>query len=313
MTGLTGESILVYDVGGSHISAAQCQKSGYRLSHVASALYPGKQSLNAFLDVLYSLGTRASEGATGIAGAELAMPGPFDFQAGVSRMTHKLPYLYGVDLRAAFAKRAGWQPEQVRFLKDAAAFLLGEIGAGAALGFARAVGITLGTGVGCAFALEGRIVSECPGVLSGGEIWDLPFEGGILEDRVSSRAIRSSYERRTGISREVVDLAAAARSDPAANQSFLEFGRYLGLALRMTLTAFAPEVVVLGGGISRSAHLFLPAAQAALNDTTIQFRVSALLDHAPLVGAAVAWFNEKNGAEIKSGSPVSSTAHADAH
>jgi len=312
MTDPAGESILVYDVGGSHVAAAQCQKSAYRLSHVASALLPKEQSLNAFLDVLCSLAIRATAGATAVAGAELAVPGPFDYKAGVSRMRHKLPYLYGIDLRAALAHRLGWAPGQVCFVKDAAAFLLGEIGAGAALGFARAVGITLGTGVGSAFALEGRIVSECPGVPPGGEIWDLPFEGGILEDRVSSRAIRSSYERHTGISREVVDLAAAAPTDAAANQSFIEFGRYLGLALRMTLTAFAPEVVVLGGGISHSAGLFLPAAQAELHGTGIQLRVSALLDHAPLVGAAVAWFNEKNGAGIKSGLPVSSTAHADA-
>src|SRR5579863_2819392 len=103
MPDLAGESILVYDVGGSHIAAARCQKIAYRLSQVGSAVYPQEQSLNAFLDVLCSLGMKASAGATGVAGAELAMPGPFDFRSGVSRMTHKLPYLYGVDLRAALA------------------------------------------------------------------------------------------------------------------------------------------------------------------------------------------------------------------
>ena len=140
----------------------------------------------------------------------LAVPGPFDLQAGVSLMRHKLPYLYGFDLRAALAASFGIQPLQVRFLNDANAFLLGEIGAGAARGFRRAVGLTLGTGIGAAFAVDGRIVAEGPGVPPGGEIWNLPYEAGIVEDFISSRAIVGNYQRLTGVQREAVDLAAAA-------------------------------------------------------------------------------------------------------
>jgi hypothetical protein len=121
----------------------------------------------------------ASAGLGPVEGASLAFPGPFEYENGISRMTHKLPYLFGVDLRQALAARFVWQPAQVRFLKDASAFLLGEIGAGAAKGVSRAVGITLGTGIGAAFAVDGRVVTEGKGVPPGGEIWDLPYQGGI--------------------------------------------------------------------------------------------------------------------------------------
>jgi predicted NBD/HSP70 family sugar kinase len=57
---------------------------------------------------------------------------------------------------------------------------------------------------------------------------------------------------------------------------------------------FAPQVIVLGGGISRSPHLFLPAAQRELIGLHAELRVSALLDDAPLVGAGVAWFNSSS-------------------
>jgi glucokinase len=67
----------------------------------------------------------------------------------------------------SLAERFGWQPGQVRFLLDSAAFLLGEIGAGEARGVERAVGITLGTGIGSAFAVDGQIVTEGPGVPPG--------------------------------------------------------------------------------------------------------------------------------------------------
>jgi len=291
MTASLDMSVLVFDVGGSHVAAAVCFAKGYRLGPVISAPHPKQETSGAFVSTLHGLGVRALAGFEDVLGAELAFPGPFDFGVGVSRMRHKLPYLYGVDLRGELAARFGWEPEQVRFLHDSAAFLLGEIGAGAARGMARVVGITLGTGIGSAFAVDGQIVTEGRGVPPGGEVWDLPYEGGIIEDYVSTRGIRGSYERRTGFEREVGEIAAAAASDVAAADAFEEFGKHLGTALRGALAAFAPEAIVLGGGISRSPHLFLPAAQRELDDVHVELRVSALLDDAPLAGAGVAWFN----------------------
>jgi glucokinase len=294
------KSVLVYDVGGSHVAAAVCWAGDYRLGPVVSALHPAEQSSDAFVEVLHSLGVQASAGLGAVSGAELAMPGPFDFAAGVSHMRHKLPYLFGVDLRRKLAERFGWDPLKVRFLHDATSFLLGEIGAGAARGVARAVGITLGTGIGSAFAVDGHTVTEGPGVPPGGEIWNLPFIDGTVEDSISSRAIRGSYERRTGLLREVVDIAADAAHDDAAAESFIEFGRHLGLALRGLLPAFGPDLVVLGGGISRSGPLFLPAAKKELEGLHFDLRISALLDDAALAGAGVAWFNGVNGALVPS-------------
>jgi glucokinase len=291
------KSVLVYDVGGSHVSSAVCHGGEYRLGPVASALYPAEQSCEAFVAFLHSLGLQASTGFEAVSGAELAMPGPFDFAAGISYMRHKLPFLYGVDLRQELALRFGWEPAQVRFLHDAGAFLLGEIGAGAARGVPRAVGITLGTGIGSAFAVDGRVVTEGPGVPPGGEIWNLPYESGIVEDFLSTRAIQADYQKRTGKLTDVAEIAASAANDPdAANDPeaaavFKDFGRHLGLALRMMLSEFAPQAVVLGGGIARSAHLFVPVAESYVEGLNLRLVSSALKDHAPLVGAAVAWFS----------------------
>ncbi|MGD0627897.1 MAG: ROK family protein [Terracidiphilus sp.] len=309
MTPKPGSSVLVYDVGGSHVAAAVCHADAYRLGPVISAPHPEEETSDAFLGVIHSLGNRALIGLEPVAGAELAFPGPFDFESGVSRMKHKLPYLYGVDLRHEIAASFDWLPDQVRFLHDSAAFLLGEIGAGAAHGVARAVGITLGTGIGSAFAVDGRVVTEGRGVPPGGEIWDLPYEGGIIEDSVSTRAIRGSYERRTGQAREVAEIAKAVSVDPAAAEAFAEFGHHLGLALRGALAAFSPQVIVLGGGISRSPHLFLPAAQDELGALGVELRVSALLDDAPLVGAGVEWFNGSHGSSLQ---PVGDASHISA-
>lgn len=295
MAGVMESPVLVFDVGGSHISAAVCLGSDIRLGPVFSARLTAVQTSDDFVGLLHTLGVEAAAGFEHVAGATLAMPCPFDFAAGISLMRHKLPYLYGVDLRRALAGRFGWQPGQVSFLNDADAFLLGEISAGAARGFARVVGITLGTGTGSAFAVDSRLVTDGSGVPHGGEIWDLPYEGGIVEDFLSSRAITGSYKRRTGDTREVAALAAAAPDDTAAVEAFAEFGQHLGRVLGTILSGFAPDVAVLGGGISRAARLFLPAAQRQLKGPAPLLRVSELEDRAPLVGCGVARFNAGGG------------------
>jgi glucokinase len=290
-TNLGNGRVLTFDVGGSHVSAAVCLKGDYRLGPVVHGQYNSIETSEGFIDLLCRLGTEAVTGNANGMGATLAFPGPFNFQAGISLMRHKLPYLYGVDLRRALAERLGCEPGQVRFLNDADAYLLGEIGAGAARGFARVIGLTLGTGIGSAFAVNGKLVTEGPGVPPGGEIWNVPYEGGIVEDFVSARAIAGHYERSTGNTCSVAALASAAEHDRAAAGAFAEFGRHLGRVLRTVVADFHADLIVLGGGIARSSDLFLPSTRGEAPNGASELRISELMDRAPLVGCGVAWFD----------------------
>jgi glucokinase len=308
--------VLVYDVGGSHISAAACFADGFKLGPLVRAGLPEQQTSDAFVDTLYSLAQKADPDLTSVEGAELAMPGPFDYARGISFMRHKFPYLFEVPLASRISERFGWQPRQVRFLNDAAAYLLGEVGAGAARGISRAVGITLGTGVGSAFAVDGHIVTEGQGVPLGGEIWNIPYNGGIVEDLISTRGLQNSYKDRTGQQREVASIAHYANGgEVTACEVFEEFGTNLGLALRHLLADFNPNVVVIGGGISRSANLFMPDATRALDGMGVELRTSKLGDNAALVGAGVAWFAQSvtKAAPSTPLDPAGVNATVDAH
>jgi glucokinase len=324
-------TILVYDVGGSHISAALCSDQDYSLHGITSAPLPAAPEANpaaghfsaaSFGRLIHTLGESASRTANipfeTIAGASLAMPGPFDYDRGISQMRHKLPSLFGVDLKSALAARFHWQPAQVRFVNDAAAFLLGEMGAGAAKGYARAIGITLGTGIGCAFGIEdaagSRVLTEGDGVPPGGEIWNLPYNGATVEDFVSTRYLRAQYQSLTGMEAEVAVIADTAKGDAPcpedlppvtatpedpylahcrARRAFENFGRHLGLALNQHAAAFHPDVIVLGGGISRAASLFLPATRKALSGFSPKIVLSGLMDEAPLARAGVQWLTAR--------------------
>lgn len=281
--------VLGYDVGGSHVSAGLCRLSDLKIMRVAGDSLAGVDTFDGFADLLHRLGMEAANGETSLAGASLAVPFPFDCEAGMSLMEHKLTALYRRDLRGALAERFGWTRDRFRFLNDAGAYLLGEVGAGAVKGAKRAVGLTLGTGIGCAFAIDGTQVREGEGVPPGGEIWDYPYAGGTVEDLISTRKVKADYLARSGRDLDVAAIAAAADTDADARAVFETFGTHLGEVLRDVVAPFHPEKVVIGGGIARSAQLFLPAAEKQIADLGFTIVQSQLWDQAPLAGAAHFW------------------------
>ena len=287
--GTSTSSVLVaFDIGGSHISAALCSIVSAQVLRQERAPVPEQFNCAQFVDLLFSL-TESLASENELKGAAIAVPGPFDFLHGISLMRHKLRSLYGVELRALLGERFGWDPGSICFLNDAAAFLLGEIESGAARGAGRAVGISLGTGIGSAFSENGQLVTDSLGIPPGGEIWNLPYANETIEDYLSARAIRQQYRARTGKDVEVDVIAAKIACDPDAAAVFETLGMHLGQMLRMVLAPFAPEIIVIGGGISRSAHLFLPHARRQLHGTELVLVPSSLLDQAPLIGATAFW------------------------
>jgi glucokinase len=209
----------------------------------------------------------------------LAVPGPFDYATGVSRIAHKLHGLYGVDLRSELCAALRLETDEVSFVNDAEAFLLGEWWAGAARGHRRAVGVTLGTGLGSAFIEDGQIV---PRVVA---LYELSFHGAPVEDTVSSSGLLAGY----GEQCEVADIAARAKAgEDAARRAFEELGQALGEFLVPPLQAFEPTCLVVGGSIARSWELIRTGLLAELRPVESLETVTAAeyLDDAPLLGAA---------------------------
>jgi glucokinase len=295
--------ILVFDVGGSHIAASlfHPDKSTIGTIHTLSVRESGSEE--EFLAAFESLAKTMLPDSAPIGGVSVAIPNPFDYERGVSHMRHKYRQLYGKNLREDLAESLECEPSRVHFLNDAAAFLIGELSQGAARGVKRAIGIALGTGVGSAFAVDGQIAVTDPGVPADGEIWDLPYRSGTVEDFVSTRSIQRRYEQVTGICAEVRDIAALGIDNPLVRETFEAFGEELGNVLRTTCSEFAPQLIVLGGGISRAAAFFLAAAERELGDPGIQLRVSDLFDRAPLIGAGVSWRSNYMTEKLHSSEP----------
>ena len=283
------DHVLAYDIGGSHVTAGLCLLEPLAISRVAVAPLPGTVTSHEFISLLDELAQSLNGGVHPVAGVSLAFPAPFAYEVGISHMRHKLEALYGLDLRTALAHRSGCAAEQIRFLNDAHAALLGEVAAGVATGVANAVGIMLGTGIGFALVRDGNLSDTVKRLSPGTEIWDAPYMEGIVEDVLSSLAIQRNYQARTAKDKTVKAIALGAATDPDAQAVFQTFGRHLGQVIKELVTPLDPQIVVIGGGIARSSHLFLPTAQDQLNGLGIRLVPSTLLEKAPLVGAAMYW------------------------
>lgn len=283
--------LLSYDIGGSHATAGMVDRESLTIYCTSSRPIDSAGTAESIINEIYLLGTdvllQANRMGISPDGIAFALPGPFDYDGGVSRLRHKFASLYDVNVRREFESRFQICGARITFLNDAQAFLLGECHAGAARRVHRCVGITLGTGVGSAFALDGSIVDQGPGVPSGGEIYCLPWDGATVEDTISTRAIQRRYHLITGEHKSVRDICFRAAEDPVAQLVMRDFGTSLGIVLREICMPYRPDAIVLGGAISRSSNLFLPAAASVLGQPPQILRPSQLLDEAALIGASV--------------------------
>ncbi len=295
--------LLVFDVGGSHIAGALCDCETLDLQSRASVAVDCNADETSFYtavdqlsrEILKQTDTEFSR----IGGMSFAFPGPFDYAQGISRLTHKFASLHGKSLRSELAARCALEPRSIRFLNDADAFLLGELTRLPSAREGNTVGITLGTGVGSAFAVAGQIARNGCGIPPDGEIWNLPWESGIVEDAISTRGIQAEYESRTARRLPVREIANGCPADAHAVEVFENFGETLGNVLRVVMREFRPSTIIFGGAISRSAALFLPVTARQFGGSrTLQ--VSTLFEDAALYGAAAYWIYQEELARKES-------------
>ena len=169
---------------------------------------------------------------------------------------------------------------------DANAAALAERHFGAAAGASTGVFLALGTGIGSALLLDGELFRGAFGVAPElGHLRVVP-EGrpcacgktGCWERYCSGTALATTAvellardpNRSPVLHRLLRDqgrvtgrlVAAAARDgDPVACAAMDELARWLGEGLALVADTFDPEVVVIGGGVSMSAPLFLDEAR----------------------------------------------------
>ncbi|MFD9735808.1 ROK family protein [Umezawaea sp. NPDC059074] len=275
--------VAVLEIGGTHVTAALVHHRV--LPGRTRASLAGDASADAIIDAIVT----AARGLGPAPRWAVAVPGPFDYATGTALFhgVGKFDALHGVNLREVLLGSLDGA-ESVVFLNDANAFLLGEVWAGAAAGHRRAVAITLGTGVGSAFADNGSVVEDGPGVPPEGRADLLTFNGRPLEETVSRRAIRAAYERATGVpAPDVHDIADRARAgDQAATEVLHRAFHALGATLAPWVAAFEATVLVVGGSMAGSWDLVAGPLREGVAVDSLAITPAAHPEDAALLGAA---------------------------
>ncbi|MEM8542593.1 MAG: ROK family protein, partial [Cyanobacteria bacterium P01_H01_bin.119] len=220
-------------------------------------------------------------------------PGPADGAGRIARVAINLSGWQDVPLASWVEDKTG---RPAVLANDANCAGLGEAWIGAARGYQNLILLTLGTGVGGAVILNGQLFVGHTG--SAGELGLITLDPkgplcnsgnqGSLEQHCSIQAVR----RQTGC--EPGELAERAKAgNPKAIAFWRQYGRDLGAGLASLIYVLTPEAVVIGGGISAGADLFLPTAIAEMerrvlpsSRENLTILLAALGNQAGTVGAA---------------------------
>ena len=132
---------------------------------------------------------------------------------------------------------------------DANCFALGEHRCGAGKPFRNILGVTLGTGVGSGVIINNALYN---GANTGaGEIGCLPYLAHTLEFYCGS-AFFVEYHNTTG--KKAVELAQ--KGDANALKIWEEFGKHMGVLVKIILFAYDPEAIIFGGSIANAYSFF---------------------------------------------------------
>lgn len=206
-----------------------------------------------------------------ILGIGLGVPGPVLADGTVVKCVNLGWDVFNIE--AEFGAMTGLK---VRAGNDANVAALGELWKGAGEGNDHMVMVTLGTGVGGGIITNGQILSGPHG--AGGEIGHIKMnpqetescgcgKKGCLEQYASATGIvrmaksyLASHKEET-VLRDIYELSAKDIFDGAKNEDAVsiklveELGRLLGTALANIACVADPQVIVLGGGVSKAGRI----------------------------------------------------------
>lgn len=280
-------SLLTIDVGGTSIKYALFRKGA--LSQKGS--FPTPTSLTAYYEVLTEL-VKNYEQLYQITGVAISSPGAVNKTTGAIEGASALPYIHHFDIRGELEARFVLP---VSMENDANCAALAELKFGAAKGIKDVIFMVLGTDVGGAIVIDGKIRHGQH--LFGGELgFMLMDDTHSFSELGTAIGMANRYKARTGkdlTGEAIFNLAHAG--EEIAQEEMTVFLFNVAKGIFNLAYAFDPECIVIGGGVSQAEWL-IPELEKELQKMLNKFRIAPFLpvikacqyrNDANLVGAAV--------------------------
>ena len=182
--------IVLLDVGGTFIKSAlgvagKGALEGTFMSTPISSAGTAEEITEAFREAVSGQIRRAEQGGYAVEAVCAAIPGPFDYEKGIFLMKHKFAAVYGLSFREILGDVTA-PDTRLAFVHDANGALRGALTVDPSLREGNVAMVTLGTGLGFTYAVNGQVQKSETGSPAKG-LWNAPYLGGILEDYVSRR------------------------------------------------------------------------------------------------------------------------------
>ncbi len=308
--------IIGVDVGGTHTKVAILNLRGRIIAKDSflTKRYKKDALIKAISSASDGLIKQNKIGKKDILGLGIGVPGLVDFKKGLVFYFVNIPGWKNAALKKKFESITGL----ATFVdNDVNVMALGEMTFGAGKGYANAVCLTLGTGVGGAVIIEGSLYRGSGWVA--GEIGHIQLNekgplcncgnSGCLEAYVGREYflndVRKSLKKGSGsiigklakgrprdITPELLTRAAAA-GDTLAKKKWKEMGEHIGNALVGVINLLNPEVIIIGGGIAETGRFIFDPVRRTIRKRamkvqkrTVKIVKAKLGNDAGVIGAA---------------------------
>lgn len=253
------------DLGGTKIEGRALASGGEEIARMRILAPQGDYAATvaALTDIVRTLQSEAGGEAT----VGIGMPGSLSPVTGLVRNANST-WLNGKPLREDLETTLGYP---LRMANDANCFALSEATDGAGAGARSVFGVIVGTGCGGGIVFDGRVLEGARGIAGEWGHNPLPWSEsdehpgpecwcgrrGCMEMWASGTGLSVDYKQRTG---ELVSgheiVARAELGEPAAQTSLDRHASRLARGLAHIINIIDPEVIVLGGGLSKLPHLY---------------------------------------------------------
>jgi glucokinase len=278
--------ILGIDLGGTNIRAGQVEDD--TLKQIAAAPIDSKEKEEDVLNLLYGLIDEVVTAET--QGIGVGVPSVVDTKNGVVYDVQNIPSWKEVHLKELIQKRYNL-PVYVN--NDANCFAVGEKYFGKGKDYDSVVGLIMGTGLGSGLILNGKLYSgrNC----GAGEFGMIPYLDQNYEYYCCGQFFYNNT-RFTGAEA----FAKAENGDTEALAYFNELGGHVGEAIKTILYSVDPEIIILGGSVSKAFRFFKDAMWERLStfgfaQTIKNLKIEASeVDQVAILGAAALYLDAIN-------------------
>jgi len=302
--------IAAIDIGGTKIAVGIVDDAGNVLARRECPTDPSRGYANALSNIRKMVAATADESNTQLSGIGIGSTGPVFPLTGEFGDVNFFPNWKGEnlvrDLSDLFQVKVAME-------NDADAAALGEASWGAGKNRQRLIYVTIGTGIGTGFIIDGHLYRgvDCshpeighhlvdpagPACVCGFHgCWESLAAGPAMTAWMNEQAAPDYPHGRDLSAKRICELALAG--DDLAKRAVDREAYYLGLGLANLVTMFCPDAIVLGGSVMKSASLFLSRIKDVIRQSCslvpfdkTEITLASLGENANLIGAARVWYH----------------------